>query len=147
MPPGMQVRVDMRILVALDGSDGSFKALRRAIDLAQRVGAELHSVSIEEISRHDGAVLPMDDECEWGDSVFAPAIRTAQDNARQAGTTLHPHVIIGHEVKAVVQFIESSRFDLLVAGFVGQTAYSLHVMGGTAFGLVQHAPCPVLVVK
>jgi len=137
----------MRILTALDGSEGAVRALRVAIDVAQKWGAELHSVSIEEIARHDGAVLPVSDESEWGDSTFAPAIRAAQENARKAGISLQPHVIIGHEVKAVVQFIESSRFDLLVVGFVGQTAYSRHVMGGTAFGLVQHAPCPVLVVK
>lgn len=137
----------MRILVALDGSEVAFRALRCALSLAQRLGAELHSASIEEIARHEGAVLPMSDEGEWGDSAFAPAIRTAREGARQAGISLHPHVIIGHEVKAIVQFIQSSRFDLLVVGFVGRTAYSPDVMGGTAFGLIQHAPCPVLVVK
>lgn len=137
----------MRILVALDGSEGSRRALRGAIDLARRLGAELHSASIEEIARHEGAVLPMSDEREWGDTSFAPVVRRAQEVARQAGVNLQPHVIIGHEVKAVVQFVAAGRFDLLVVGFVGQTACSPYVMGGTAFGLIQHAPCPVLVVK
>ena len=61
----------MRILTALDGSEGAIRALRFAIDVAQKWGAELHSVSIEEIARHDGAVLPVSDESEWGDRKYA----------------------------------------------------------------------------
>jgi len=137
----------MRILIALDGSECSLRALRWGIEVAPRLGAELHSVSIEEIDRHDGAILPMSDEREWRDSLFSETIRRAQDMAQKAGIELRPHVIIGHEVKAIAQFVECGRFDLLVVGFHGHTAYAPNAMGGTCFGLTQHASCPVLVVK
>ncbi len=136
-----------KILVGLDGSAGSFRALRAAIAIARACGAALHSLSVDEIPQHAGAVLPMDNEHEWGDTPFAPDIRRALRQCDEAGIALYPHVVIGHEVKATAQFIEAGGFDLLVIGFVGRSDLSEQSMGGSCFGLTQHAPCSVLVVK
>ena len=40
-----------KILHANDGSEGAFRALSVALDLARQYKAELHSVSVEEISQ------------------------------------------------------------------------------------------------
>lgn len=37
-----------KILVGNDGSEGAEKALRTAIDIAKKFGAEVHSISVEE---------------------------------------------------------------------------------------------------
>ena len=136
-----------RVLVGLDGSPASLRALDWAIRWSGQTEAELHSLSIEEIGNHAGAVLPMDDEKEWSESRYAGIIRRAQDLAAASGMALHPHVAIGHEVKALVQFCRDQQFDLLVIGRNGYSAMSDEHMGGTCFGLVQHAPCPVVVVR
>lgn len=136
-----------KILVALDGSESAFRALAYAISLAEGRDDEIHVVCVEEIGHHAGAVLPMHNEKEWSQSHYAPAIRRGQEMGQAAGVAISPHVIIGHETKAIVEFIELARFDLLVLGFHGLTAYGAHVMGGTCFALAQHAPCPVLIVK
>jgi len=38
-----------KILVGNDGSEGAFRALETAIDLAERYGAELHMISVEQL--------------------------------------------------------------------------------------------------
>ena len=61
--------------------------------------------------------------------------------------SLKSHVIIGHEVKTIVEFIKAHGFDLLVVGFMGHSAIYDRVMGSTCQSLVRLAPCSVLVVK
>lgn len=58
-----------------------------------------------------------------------------------------PHVIVGHEVKTVVEFVKRQQFDLLVVGSLGHSALYDRIMGGTCQRLVRLAPCSVLVVK
>jgi nucleotide-binding universal stress UspA family protein len=61
--------------------------------------------------------------------------------------TLQSHVIVGHEVKTIVEFIKHNEIDLLVIGFMGHSALYDRVMGSTCQSLVRLAPCSVLVVK
>ena len=57
------------------------------------------------------------------------------------------HVIVGHEVKTIIEFVKAHGFDLLVLGFMGHSALYDRVMGSTCQNLVRLAPCSVLVVK
>jgi Universal stress protein UspA and related nucleotide-binding proteins len=71
----------------------------------------------------------------------------AREMANKEGVTLHCHVIVGHEVKSILEFIKEKGFDLLVLGFMGHSALYDRVMGSTCQSLVRLAPCSVLVVK
>jgi nucleotide-binding universal stress UspA family protein len=63
------------------------------------------------------------------------------------GIEIRSHVVVGHEVKSIVEFVKKYAFDLLVIGFMGHSAVYERVMGGTCQNLVRLAPCSVLVVK
>lgn len=43
-----------KILHAQDGSEGAFRALTEAIELARLCGADLHMISVEEIPHYAG---------------------------------------------------------------------------------------------
>jgi nucleotide-binding universal stress UspA family protein len=132
-----------RILVGLDGSKGSFNALRQGVLLAVLAGIELHTISVEEVTRFPGTIS----EATAADTMFGAAIAQAQRIAGELGVSLLPHVVMGHEVKSIVDFIEEREYDILVIGFMGHSALYDRVMGGTCQSLVQLAPCAVLVVK
>ncbi|MCL5125391.1 MAG: universal stress protein [Deltaproteobacteria bacterium] len=136
-----------KILVGLDGSKGSFKALGEAILLAVLAGTEVHTISVEEVPRYPGTIDEFVDEQEVKDTVYGPVIAQAQARAKEQGVTLKPFVMIGHEVKTIVEFVTQNKYDLLVIGFMGHSALYDRVMGGTCQALVRLAPCPVLVVK
>jgi nucleotide-binding universal stress UspA family protein len=132
-----------RILVGLDGSKGSFNALRQGVLLAVLAGTELHTISVEEVTRFPGTIS----EATAADTMFGAAIAQAQRIAGELGVSLLPHVVMGHEVKSIVEFIEEREYDILVIGFMGHSALYDRVIGGTCQSLVQLAPCAVLVVK
>jgi len=136
-----------KILHGLDGSEGSFKALVEAISLTKKYGTELHTVSVEEIPRYPGAVGEVIEEKAVANGRFGSVVDKARKMASKEGVTLHCHVIVGHEVKSIVEFIKEKGFDLLVIGFMGHSALYERVMGSTCQSLVRLAPCSVLVVK
>ena len=136
-----------KILLAQDGSEGAFKALAEAIDLAKLCGAELHTVSVEEIPHYAGTVGEVIEEQAWENHRFQEAVQKSREMAEAAGVEIRPHILIGHEVKTILEFIKAHDFDLLVVGFMGHSALYDRVMGSTCQSLVRLAPCSVLVVK
>lgn len=136
-----------KILVGLDGSKGSFKALDEGLLLAALGNIELHTISVEEVPRFPGTIGEVVEEKEAEDTRFGAAIAQAKQIAVARGVELRPNVLIGHEVKTIVEFIKAKEFDLLVIGFMGHSAIYNRIMGGTCQSLVRLAPCSVLVVK
>ncbi len=136
-----------KILHGLDGSDGSFKALEEAISLAKLYGAELHSISIEEVPKYAETVGEFKEAKAVEDGKYAEAVARARQQAQQQGIVLNAHVFVGHEVQTIMEFIKKHACDLLVIGFMGHSAIYDRVMGSTCQSLVRLAPCSVIVVK
>ena len=136
-----------KILVANDGSAGAVAALGVAIDLALKTEAELHMICVEEIPRFAETIDEIEGEKEAAEQRILPVIRQAKELAAQKGLSLGTHLLSGHPVTAIVQFVRSTNFDLLVVGFMGHSALYNRIIGSTTDRLVDHAPCAVLVVK
>jgi nucleotide-binding universal stress UspA family protein len=136
-----------KILHAQDGSEGAFRALAEAIELAKLCGADLHTISVEEIPHYAGTVGEVIEERDWENHAFQEAVQKSREMAAAADIEIHPHILIGHEVKTIVEFIKANGFDLLVVGFMGHSAIYDRVMGSTCQSLVRLAPCSVFVVK
>ena len=136
-----------KILHGLDGSEGSYKALAEAIELAKHYEAELHTISVEELPRYPGTIGETIEEKDTANHRFQDAIERAREMAERGGVALRPHVIVGHEVKSIVEFVRANGVDVLVVGFMGHSALYERVMGSTCQSLVRLAPCSVLVVK
>jgi len=139
-----------RILIANDGSDGALRALDTALDLAVALGSRLHMISVEEDLPMHAEVETIDaiqEEKDREDSYYHKLGRQAQSRAAQKGVTLEHTIVSGHEVKSVVEFARSGRYDLLVIGYVGHSKLYDHLWGGTSQNLTRLSPCTVLVVK
>jgi len=136
-----------KILLGLDGSEGSFKALSEAIDVARRNEAELHTISVEEVPRYAGTVGEVVEEKAAANGRYAEVVAKVRELGTAKGVEIRAHIIVGHEVKTIIEFVKTNKFDLLVIGFMGHSAVYERVMGGTCQNLVRLAPCSVLVVK
>jgi nucleotide-binding universal stress UspA family protein len=136
-----------KILIANDGSDGAAKALDTAIRLSKRFKAELHMLSVEEMSDFPTTIDEVVEEKDEADHRFGPVIVHAQARAKLQRVKLAAHVVAGHAVTAIVSFIERERCDLLVIGYMGHSALYNRLIGSTTDRLVELAPCQVLVVK
>ena len=136
-----------KILAANDGSTGAFAALRGAIDVAEKYGAELHMVCIEEIPRFPATIDEVEEEKAEAEHRFASVVERSKQIATLKGVSLETHLLAGHPVPTIVDFVRTQGFDLLVVGFMGHAALYSRLIGSTTDRLVDHAPCAVLVVK
>ena len=136
-----------RILVANDGSQGGQKALSGAIELARKLSAELHMVTVEELPRFPASIDEIAEEKDEANHRFAPVIYAAKAEAKGAGAAIETHLVPGHVAEGVIGLIKQLRADLLVVGFMGHSQLYERIIGGTTDRLVRLAPCAVLVVK
>ena len=137
-----------KVLIGNDGSEGAKKALQAAIDLAKRFDAELHEICIEEHLPHYAATVGEVVEAKQeATDYFRRVTRDAELIAEAQGIRLVSHVLPGHEVETIVQFVKDRGFDVLVVGSMGHSRVFDHIWGGTSQNLTRLAPCSVLVVK
>jgi len=136
-----------RILVANDGSPGGQKALSGAIELARKLSAELHMVTVEELPRFPASIDEIAEEKDEANHRFAPVIDAAKAEAKGAGAAIETHLVPGHVAEGVIGLIKQLRADLLVVGFMGHSQLYERIIGDTTDRLVRLAPCAVLVVK
>jgi len=95
-----------KILHGLDGSEGSLKALRKAVSLAKLYHAELHTLTVEELRTYPETMDEVDEEKEAIDGKYKEMIDQAKELARAGGVEIIPHFSYGHEVKDFIEFIK-----------------------------------------
>jgi nucleotide-binding universal stress UspA family protein len=142
-----------RILVPVDFSAHSEKAVRYATTVANRFGARLELVHVVEDPFVTGA---------WSSEAFVPNMpelldtltNAAQQQMAELKTRLAAHgfvvetaVITGQPAQTIVEHAIRGGFDLIVMGTHGRTGLSHVVMGSIAERVVQKAPCAVLTVR
>ncbi len=124
------------------------KAFDAALQIAVRFEVDLHMVSVEEyLPRFAQTVEEVRGEKEIADDYFEPLAEQCRRRAALKGKTLHTDIIVGHGVKAIVEFVRQGGYNLLVVGFTGHSRIYDHIWGGTSQNITRFAPCAVLVVK
>jgi nucleotide-binding universal stress UspA family protein len=112
-----------KILIANDGSEGASMALVAALRLAHSHKAHLHMVCVEEIPwMPAGSREEVIGQKEIADRKFAEVVAKAEAEAKRHRVKLTSHILVGHAVPAIIDFIERDGFDLLVTGFLGHSA-------------------------
>jgi nucleotide-binding universal stress UspA family protein len=137
------------IAVAYNESPEAEHALNCAIQLAQSVGAELSTISVEaELPAYTAFAaagdpsLPQILEADR-DQYYRVLGDKARASARLHGMELQCHVVQGREVQAIVRLLRTHQADLLVIGLHQKNLY-LARLWSTVYELAQEAPCSVL---
>jgi nucleotide-binding universal stress UspA family protein len=135
-----------RILVAIDGSSRSEKALETAVKLAQQNGGRLTAVTVL-----DAAGVPpwgrLPESCRTQARVrLEELLQTADNFAKSRGVFLSALLREGHPADAIVACAEEQQAELLVLGGSSKSARQTEI-GGTADQVSNHCPCDVLIVK
>ena len=122
-----------KVLAAFDGSEGSRRALRRAITLARLYDASLTMVWVRATLPHHALSLNEDQaESDAADEYFEglkqQAIAMAQEQRQQVECTS----IYGDAAYEIVHFAEKKGFDLIVIGQTGHVSIIDRLLGQTA---------------
>jgi len=152
-----------KILVPLDGSEHSLKALEIAIQIAKKFDGKItlihvYSVTIRPVIMPEPTTLtpPMipamtpaevskavEATRKAGASILADGEQKVKAKEVQVETTLRE----GHTVQEIVKTAKEGKFDLIVIGGRGISKIRELLLGSVTDGVIHHAPCPVLVIK
>lgn len=138
-----------RILVPVDFSANSRKAVDYATAFAKQFGASLTFLHVIQVNYAYG---------EFGAIDFSSLEREMRSGAEKelagllgaataAGLQAHTVVREGSPPKIIAEVAKEVRSDLLVISTHGYTGLKHVLMGSIAEHVVRYAPCPVLVVR
>jgi nucleotide-binding universal stress UspA family protein len=138
-----------RIVAAFNEKPESKRALLSAIRLAKTIGAQLDTVTVVTelpayVAFADGGGPGIRHQLESGRAKFYEDLREqAQFIGTEEGIELQAHLVDGHEVDAIVEFLRSHKADLLVVGIHHREMYVARLWS-TVYELAQSSPCSVL---
>jgi nucleotide-binding universal stress UspA family protein len=137
-----------RVLVTTDFSRLSLVAIPYALAVARHFGAELHLFHVVDTTEFSSKslLLPLISPAE----LSRPLLKRLQGIALKFSPDGRIHVMKPREGRAYNEICVSARklhADLIVIATHGATGFQHLWLGSTAERVVQHSPCPVLVVR
>jgi nucleotide-binding universal stress UspA family protein len=137
----------MKVLVATDGSDHSMKAVRKALEMAEKEEAEVTLLSVAYYAKEDLDEMPFNIQ-ERLESQAAAALKKAKSVFDDKGVGVQAVLEAGVvPANNIIQRAERDKFDQILLGSTGVSGMSRALVGSTAAKVVAHAPCSVTVVK
>ena len=146
------------ILVCVDGSESSVRAVDHAVEMAKKHDAQLIvlNVVVSQLGyayssgafdlvtpgvANDLLAKSKQEAKKWFDD--------AEIKAAAQGVRIKTEMVASPTsvVPAIVEYAEKNKVDLIVTGTKGRSGFTKLLLGGVASGVVTYAGCPVMVVK
>ena len=158
-----------KILVGVDGSKNSEKALDNALDLAEKFSASILILNVFQpppefgyqanmFSQFSASGSPQDTIGDQSNlSAFIKDLRKMHEailsKAAERAIKLKPMLKIATELKEgntpfqIIETAANGGFDLIVVGHMGENEIKEFLLGSTSERVVDQAKCTVLIVK
>lgn len=142
-----------KILVPVDGSESSWRALHNAAAIGEKFSSELIVVNV--IQPYNNAALlavPLDhstisqgnDELERiGDKV----LEMAQERLTDYKCPVEFCLEVGHPSERIIAFAKKKKVDAIILGSRGLSGIAEFFLGSVSSKVSQYADVPVLIVK
>ena len=135
------------IVHANDGTDNSFRGLEAALRLAQANAAQLDILFVEEIHAHSGSVFEIREEKKAEDKRVRHQHERAEAMICRYDVKHKVHVLLGHPVAHIVEFVHKSKADLLVIGATEHVGIVELIFGRRSDRIAHMAGCSVLIAR
>ena len=137
-----------QILVGIDFSDSSARAMYHAVLLAERLGAVLHfchiTQPIADLPVHKDIGLNVPHELT---SAYDARLRLERMRAMLCSTLeIDLHLRVGSPVSGILELVAELKPDLLIVGSRGHGPVRRLLLGSVSTQLTHQSPVPVLVV-
>ncbi len=138
-----------RILVPVDGSDVSLRALRMAAERARGLKAELHVLHVEPAMTYEELrVYVVREDLEKIRREACQRVLAAAAQAATAEKVAHvEHLRQGDVAQTIAQLVESQAIDEVVMGTRGMGTLGTLLLGSVAYRVVHLVHVPVTLVK
>lgn len=146
------------ILVPIDGSEHSVRAVSYALDLAEKYSADIKLLSVAQPVVATGSmfltqpILPPASTAIYvkeieaaHEKILAEALRKAKES--KPNINISKQLVNGRPADKIVKIANDGNFDLIVMGSRGAGGIKEFFLGSVSDRVADEARCPVLLVK
>ena len=138
-----------KILISLDGSEASQRALSRAVDEAKIWNAQLQAIYVVETGLFSS--LPLDNSVEIMYRVLEKEGKSVLEKAKKFGAangvSIITHVKQGHAGSEITALAEQEKCDLVIVGSHGKGNADRLLIGSVSTFVVTHSKVTTMVVR
>jgi nucleotide-binding universal stress UspA family protein len=136
-----------KILVPLDGSEHSIKALEAAIQIALKFNGKITLIHVYSLGGFSFRATPVKEFIEAIREAGIDILADGEKRVKAQGIPVETVLLEGHVVGQIIKVCREGNFDLIVMGARGLSKIEELVLGSVSDGVTRHACCPVLIVK
>ena len=152
-----------KILVPLDGSEHSLRALDVAIQIAKKFGAKITLIHVYSVTVRPALMPEPIPLSTFGIPVLTPAevsslieatrkagkkiLVEGAEKVKAEGVEVEIKLEEGHAVQEIIRVSKEGNYDLIVMGARGISKLREILLGSVSDAVAHHATCPVLIVK
>jgi len=140
-----------KILVPYDVSQYSNVAFEEALKIAQKFEVKIEVISVLGSDVHERGGISLRKAIEIQDEqedIATKILKDLEKAAKEKGVDFSFNAIYDPEPgKGIVNYANSHNCDLIVIGSHGRTGLRKRILGSVAYSVVEHAKCPVLIIK
>ena len=139
-----------KILVPIDGSANSFRALEQAIFLATKIQeAQITVLYIIEDLPSLYIYSPKTIEKLHADykSESAKILERCKELASKSGINIHTVLVEGDPASKIIAYSEMEGFDIIMMGSRGMGKFKEMIVGSISNKVIHHAKCSVMLVR
>ena len=137
------------VLVPVDGSDNSYRALDAALILSEKLGSHITVIHVmEEIPiTHIGSEKLLNELLETYKKENQDILSKCSQLATQKGLTIRTFLLQGNPASAILDFSKKEKFDLVIMGSRGLGKFKELILGSVSSKIVHHSPCGILLIR
>jgi len=136
-----------KILIPVDGSDASIRAMKHAVLLAKGLGASVFVYHVFHLPRAAGIVMTKSMK-ESSERKIITVLNSAKNIALKADVPCKQQAQGGGNIgKKILDFTKRYNFDMIVMGSRGMGSAKGVFLGSTSNHILHKSKIPVLIVK
>jgi len=156
------MKLFQKILVPLDGSEHSLKALDAAIQIAKKFGGKITLVHVYSVvgvptMMREASMVPtgvpvttapdVSRLVEVARKVACRILDDGEQRVKAGKVEVDTLLKEGHTVEEIIRVAREGNFELIVMGARGISRIREMLLGSVSDGVMHHVSCPVLIVK
>ena len=138
-----------KILVPIDGSEHSNRALDFALDLAQKYSAEILLLTVVQYPVVSEFPIYIGEYYTQTKAFYERVLSEALEKAKKAtpNLALTSKLTEGYPADKIIETASEGKFDLIVMGRRGQGHLRHTLLGSVSDRVADQSPCALLIVK
>jgi len=137
------------ILVPVDGSDNSYRALDSALLLSEKLGSTITVVNVTEqvpITHIESEKL-LSELLEAYRKENQEILSKCSKIATEKGLSIKTLLLQGNPASIILDYRKKEKFELLIMGSRGLGKFKQLILGSVSSKIVHHSPCAVLLIR